>query len=186
VFGVLEGKTVNLRIMEKEDLPLLAEWANKPEVLGKYNPLRQMSRMEIEKMLENPSDLKPFVIEKKDGNKVGFIIHFHVVHLGTGTKQLEIGYSLVPAERGKGYGTEAAKIMVDYLFLSREVMRIQACTDTRNLGSQKVLEKAGFRKEGIMRKYLFLRGELRDCYLYSILREEWKGPKVLARTTLKS
>jgi len=169
--------------MEKEDLPLLAEWANQPEFLGEYNPLRQMSRTEIEKMLENPSDLKPFIVEKKDGSKIGFIIHFHVLHLGTGTKQLEIGYALVPSERGKGYGTEAAKTIVDYLFLSREVMRIQACTDTRNLGSQKVLEKAGFTKEGAMRKYLFLSGEWRDTYLYSIIREEWKEPKILTKTS---
>jgi len=41
---LLEGKNVNLRIMEKEDLPLFAEWANKPEVFGEYNPLYQMSR----------------------------------------------------------------------------------------------------------------------------------------------
>jgi len=173
---------VNLRVMEKEDLPLLVEWVNSPKIFGEYNPLRQMSRTELEKMLENPSDLKPFIIEKKDGSKIGFIIHFHVLHLGLGTRQLEIGYALVPSERGKGYCTEAAKTIVDYLFLSREVTRIQACTDTRNLGSQKVLEKAGFKKEGTMRKYLFLRGEWRDLYLYSILREEWKEPKILTKT----
>jgi len=174
---------VNLRIMEKEDMAQFAEWANKPEVLGEYNPLRQMSRTEVEKMLENPSDLKPFILEKKDGSKIGFIIHFHVLHLGTGTKQLEIGYALVPSERGKGYCTDAVKTIVDYLFLSREVIRIQACTDTRNLGSQKVLEKAGFKKEGTLHKYLFIRGEWRDAYLYSILREEWKEPKILTKTS---
>ena len=173
---------MNLRVMEKEDLPLLAEWANNPEVLGEYNPLRQMPRTEVEKMLENPSDLKPFIIEKKDESKIGFIIHFHVLHLGTGTKQLEIGYALVPSERGKGYCTEAAKTIVDYLFLSREVIRIQACTDTRNLGSQKVLEKAGFSKEGVLRKSWFIRGEWRDLMVYSILREEWKEPKILTKT----
>jgi RimJ/RimL family protein N-acetyltransferase len=90
---------------------------------------------------------------------------------------------LVPSERGKGYCTEAVRIIVDYLFLSRDTMRIQACTDTRNVASQKVLEKAGFKKEGTMRKYLFPRGELRDACLYSILREEWKEPKILTRTT---
>ena len=87
-----------------------------------------------------------------------------------------------PSERGKGNGTEAVEIMVDYLFLSKDIMRVQACTDTRNLASQKVLEKAGFKKEGTMRKYFFLRGELRDVYVYSILREEWKEPKILTKT----
>jgi len=180
---LLEGKTVNLRVMEKDDLPLFVEWVNKPEVFGEYNPLRQMSKTEAEKMLDNPSDIKPFIIEKKDGSKIGFIVHFHVLHLGTGTRQLEIGYSLVPSERGKGYGTEALEIMVDYLFLSKEAMRIQVQTDLRNIASQKVIEKVGFKKEGTLRKNFFMRGELRDCYIYSILREEWMEPRILTRAT---
>ncbi len=179
---MLEGKNVNLRIMEKDDLPLFVEWANKPEVFGEYNPLHQMSKTEAEKMLDNPSDIKPFIIEKKDGSKIGFIVHFHVLHMGTGTKQLEIGYTLVPSERGKGYGAEALEIIVDYLFLSKDIMRIQAQTAQRNAASQKVLEKVGFKKEGTLRKNFFMRGEWTDDYIYSIIREEWKEPKILTRT----
>ena len=94
---------------------------------------------------------------------------------------LEIFYYLLPSERGKGYGTEAAIIMVDYLFLSKDIVRVQARTDVRNEGSQKVLGKAGFKGEGVVRKSLFTRGEWRDFYLYSILREEWKEPKTLTK-----
>jgi len=60
---LLEGKKVNLRVMEKEDLLLIAEWFSSPEVFGEYNTLRQMSRTETEKMLESPLELKPFIIE---------------------------------------------------------------------------------------------------------------------------
>jgi RimJ/RimL family protein N-acetyltransferase len=55
----------------------------------------------------------------------------------------------------------------------------------RNFASQKVLEKAGFKKEGTIRKSAFIKGEWRDGCLYSILREEWKGPKILTRTEKK-
>jgi RimJ/RimL family protein N-acetyltransferase len=96
-----------------------------------------------------------------------------------------MGYSLVPSERGKGYCSEAVNIMVDYIFLSKEIERIQAHTDVRNVASQKILEKAGFKKEGTIRKFFFVGGELRDAYLYSILREEWKEPKILTRTEKK-
>ena len=182
MFNLLEGKNVNLRVMEKEDLPLFAEWLNQPEFFGEYNPLRQISKAEIEKDYDKSTlEQTGFIIEKKDGSKIGYICHFILAH-PTG-KLLEIGYSLVPNERGKGNGTEAVEIMVDYLFLSKNIMRVQACTDTRNLASQKVLEKAGFKKEGTMRKYLFVRGQLRDACLYSVLREEWKEPKILARVT---
>jgi RimJ/RimL family protein N-acetyltransferase len=178
---LLEGKNVNLRIMEKDDLPLFVEWVNKPEVFGEYNPLHQMSKTEAEKMFENPHEEKSFIIEKKDGSKIGFITHFYVLHVAG--RQLEIGYSLVPSERGKGYCTEATQLMVDYLFLSKDTMRIQAQTDPRNVASHKVLEQVGFKKEGTLRKSFFMRGEWRDAYIYSILREEWKEPRILTRTT---
>jgi len=180
VSKVLEGKNVNLKLVEKEDLPLFAEWFNTPEVFGEYNPLRQMPRTDAEKILETPNELKPFIIEKKDGSKIGFIAHFYVLHVAG--RQLEIGYSLVPNERGKGYCSEAIKIIVDYLFLSKDITRVQAQTDPRNAASQKVLEKAGFKKEGTLRKNFFTRGEWRDAYIYSILREEWKEPKILTKT----
>jgi len=80
VFRLLEGKTVNLRIMEKEELPLLAEWLSSLEFLGEFLGLRQMSKTEAEKMLENPYEMKDFFIEKKDGSKIGLVSHFYVLH----------------------------------------------------------------------------------------------------------
>jgi len=177
---LLEGKNVNLRVMEKEDFPLFAEWANKPEVSGEYTPLYQVSKTQAEKMFEGPHEKKPFIIEKRDGSRIGFITHFYVLH--PASRQLEIGYSLVPTERGKGYCTEATRLMVDYLFLSKDTMRIQAQTDPRNIASHKVLEKAGFKKEGTLRKSFFMRGEWKDAAMFSILREEWKEPKILTKT----
>jgi RimJ/RimL family protein N-acetyltransferase len=141
-----------------------------------------LSRIEVEKSYEKSSfEQGEFIIEKKDGSKIGFVWHFTTVH--PAVKLLEIGYFMVPSETGKGYCSEAAKIIVDYLFLSKEIVRIQAFTDLRNVASQKVLEKVGFSREGIARKSIFNRGEWRDACLYSILREEWKEPKVLTKTS---
>ena len=118
-----------------------------------------------------------FIIEKKDGTKIG-----HVGGFMHGRISKEIGFALVPSERGKGYGTEAIQMMVDYLFLKRDFVRIQAPAATGNIASQKALEKAGFSKEGLMRKSWYAKGEYLDQYLYSILREEWKVPKILTKT----
>jgi ribosomal-protein-alanine N-acetyltransferase len=173
---LLEGKLVNLRIVEKEDLPLVAEWLNNPEFWGIYNPLRQISRSELEKNIDtNPPEVRWFIIETKDKSKVGEIGHFPDGRLW------EIGYALIPSERGKGYCTEAVAVMVDYLFLSKDMVRIQAHIDPRNLASQKVVEKNGFKKEGLIRKCFFAKGEWRDMLLCSILREEWKEPKILTK-----
>jgi RimJ/RimL family protein N-acetyltransferase len=175
---LLEGKSVNLKLVEKEDLPLLAELSNDAEYLGDYIWLPQQSRTEWEKRYDNLSpDTKWFFIERKDGTKIGTMFHWFIGNL------LEISCVLAPNERGKGYGVEATQLMVDYLFLSKDVTRIQAHTRADNMVSQKVLQKAGFRKEGIIRKSVFSRGEWRDRALCSILREEWKEPKILTNTS---
>jgi RimJ/RimL family protein N-acetyltransferase len=181
---LLEGKNVNLRVMEKEDLPLFSEWLNNPEFWGRYFAPLQRSRAEMEKMLEsNPLEMKAFMIEKKDGTKIGLVSHFNM--LAPYGKMQEIGYALVPGERGKGYCTEATQLMLDYLFLSKDIARIQATTHLGNAASQKVLEKAGFKREGTLRKAIQSRGEWTDLVIFSILREEWKEPKVLTRTEKK-
>jgi ribosomal-protein-alanine N-acetyltransferase len=173
---LLEGKNVNLRIMEKEDVPMVADWLCNLDFWGEYNPVMQMSKADLQKMYDNWSpEERWFLIEKKDGTKVGSIGHRPV-----GRTQ-EIGYCVLPSERKKGYCSEAVTIMVDYLFLSKDIVRVQAHTDVRNEVSQKVLEKAGFKKEGVVRKDAFFWGEWRDGCLYSILREEWKQPKILTR-----
>ena len=171
---MLEGKNVNLRIIEREDLPLLAEWSNNPEYLGEFVWLPQQSRTEWEKRYDGlTADTKWFFVEKKDGTKIGTMFHWLIENL------MEISCILTSDQRGKGYGTEATKLLVDYLFLSRDLIRIQAHTDARNLVSQKVLEKVGFKKEGIVRKSVFAKGEWRDRTLFSILRDEWKEPRIL-------
>ncbi len=173
---MLEGKAVNLRIMEKEDLPVLQEWDNNPEFMGQYEELRQETKAELEKTYDNLKDAQWFFVQKKDGTKIGYAAHF----LAAG--ETELGYFIVPNERSKGYVSEAIKIMVDHLFLSRDIVRIQAKADPENLASWKALEKAGFKREGVLRKTFYCRGEWRDDCLYSILREEWKEPKILTKT----
>ena len=172
---MLEGKNVNLRIMEREDLPIVKEWDNDVGIMGEYEPIVQETRTDLEKQFDKLTEGQWFFIEKKDGTKIGFIAHF-VAH-GT-----VIGYALLPDERGKGYGSEAVQIMADYLFLTKNIVRIQAGTHPENIASQRVLEKAGFKKEGILRKSFFSRGIWRDVTTFSLLREEWKEPKVLTKT----
>jgi len=173
---------VNLRVVEKEDLPLLQEWWNDPGWAGEYNTLiAQESKTEIEKDYGKLSSEKAwFLITKKDGTRIGYM------GMGLVGPYWEIGYVLIPSERGKGYCTEAVQIVVDYLFMSKDIIRIQATTHVENVASQKILEKAGFQREGVIRKGLFAWGNWADLYLYSILREEWKEPKILTKTTSKS
>ena len=176
---MLEGKSVNLRIMERDDLSIVKGWDSARYdvgIMGEYEPIVEETKADLERQYDKLTEGQWFFVETKDGTKIGFIAHF-VAH-GT-----VIGYALPPNERGKGYGSEAIKIMVDYLFLSKNKVRIQAETHPQNIASQRVLEKAGFRREGIIRKSFFSRGIWRDTAMYGILKEEWKEPRILAKAT---
>lgn len=50
-----------------------------------------------------------------------------------------------------------------------EIQRLQAFADADNMASQKVLEKAGFTREGLLRKYLFLKGKICDIVVFSLI-----------------
>jgi RimJ/RimL family protein N-acetyltransferase len=163
--------------MEKEDLALFTEWNNDLAFGGEYEPLEQSSAAEVEKWYDSLlSGGKSFIIEKRDGTRIG-----QILSLPRGP-HYSIGFRVVPDERNKGNCTEAVKIIVDYLFLSKEIVRIEAETNPENIASQKVLEKAGFTREGLVRKSVFIKGEWKDSFLFSILREEWKEPRILTKT----
>ena len=131
----------------------------------------QITSSRWEKRYETlPSDEKWFIIEEENGTRIG-----QIMHIPKGC-HFRIGYVVVPEKRGRGYGTEAVQILVDYLFLSRDIVRIEAEVSPENRASQRVLEKAGFAREGIIRKSVYARGTWHDGVIFSILREEWKEP----------
>jgi RimJ/RimL family protein N-acetyltransferase len=68
--------------------------------------------------------------------------------------------------------TEAAKLVVEHLFATKDIERIEAVTDAENLGSQGVLEKSGFQREGLLRRRSLKKGEYRDEFIYGILKED--------------
>ena len=176
---MLEGKSVNLRIMEKEDTPLMAKWMNDLAFIGEFLIVPQRSLSDFEKGFnERSSDSATFIIEDKEGKEAGWIVHF-LTRFGGGASSTELGYGVAPDTRGKGYCSEAVAIMLDYLFLLKNIHRIQALTFEENKPSKRVLEKNGFTKEGVIRKLAYYRNRWWDCILYSILKDEWGSPKVI-------
>ncbi|MFI9326438.1 GNAT family N-acetyltransferase [Kitasatospora sp. NPDC052868] len=81
-----------------------------------------------------------------------------------------VGIQLVPDARGRGIGTEAQRLLVDYLFAHSPVVRLEADTESANLAEQRALEKCGFTREGVQRSLVFRDGRWRDIVRYSLLR----------------
>ncbi|QBD80916.1 N-acetyltransferase [Ktedonosporobacter rubrisoli] len=74
---------------------------------------------------------------------------------------------------GKGYGTEAARLMSRYGFMELNLNRIQAQTMEENIGGWRAAEKAGFKYEGVMRQVIPRFGKFHDERVYSLLRQEY-------------
>jgi RimJ/RimL family protein N-acetyltransferase len=167
----LIGTKVILRPLDNSDVDDFFKWWNDPEFSGEYAGFEPISRADVEELVGKE---EWFVILSRSGDtKIGFISYYPVRR--DYLNLFEIGYRTKPSERRKGYTTEAAGLLVDYLFSTKkEIERIESVTDADNIPSQRVLEKNGFRREAELRKRFFNRGVYRDEYMYSLLREEWQ------------
>lgn len=86
-----------------------------------------------------------------------------------------LGYWLDVSQQRRGLMTEAVGAVVDFAFGALALHRVQASIMPRNLSSVRVVEKLGFRHEGVSRRYLHIAGNWEDHAIYAITREEWRG-----------
>jgi RimJ/RimL family protein N-acetyltransferase len=89
----------------------------------------------------------------------------------------EIGIELYDDEaRGRGYGTEALRQLLERLFTREAAERVQASTAVDNTAMRRVLEKLGFRHEGTLRGYMPSDDGREDYVLYALTRGDWATP----------
>uniref|UniRef100_A0A5B7C6Q3 N-acetyltransferase domain-containing protein n=1 Tax=Davidia involucrata TaxID=16924 RepID=A0A5B7C6Q3_DAVIN len=89
---------------------------------------------------------------------------------GDDQHRAHVGYGVGVEYWGQGIVTMALKMAISSVFKEFSyLVRLEALVEEENKGSQRVLEKAGFQKEGFLRKYGFNKGEIRDMYIYSFL-----------------
>lgn len=86
-----------------------------------------------------------------------------------------IGYDLLPAYWNKGYITEALGAIIDYGFRHLGVNRIEAEVMPGNGASERVLEKLGFTREGLLRQWMYWNGKHYDMIMFSLLRSEFEA-----------
>jgi ribosomal-protein-alanine N-acetyltransferase len=88
-------------------------------------------------------------------------------------RRASIGYDLGYAYWGKGIMTEAVTAMVRFGFEQMGLNRIEADTDAENIGSMRVLEKVGFKREGVQHEQYFEWNEFHDLVLFALLRKDF-------------
>jgi N-acetyltransferase len=92
---------------------------------------------------------------------------------------VEIGWSFIhPAHWFRGAGTESTLLLVRHAIEDLQAGRVWCKTDARNMRTQRIMEKCGVHREGVLRRHLRLRdGFVRDSVIYSVLPEEWPALK---------
>lgn len=113
-----------------------------------------------------------FVVRAKEsGIACGLMMFFGVNYLNN---YCSIAYVLSPEYRGRGFAQQSLKALIDYLFSSTEINRIEAEVEPENTISKSVLNGLGFLREAeCLRQRLFLAGEYHDVEMYSLLKRDW-------------
>lgn len=169
---LLIDKEITLRAIEEKDSILLKEMINDPEleylVLGWSLPVSNSRQLEWIKNLSS-NELK-FIIDVNDtGIGMASITNLDYKN-STASVNIKIKNS---NDKGKGYGTRVIKLLINYCFNELNLNCLTANILEYNIASQKLFEKCGFIKDGILRSRIFKRGCYHNVYSYSLLRDEF-------------
>jgi RimJ/RimL family protein N-acetyltransferase len=96
---------------------------------------------------------------------------FHL--LAEDARQAEIGFTLAQPYQGHGYAAEAVHALLTYLFDTFDLHRVVAVCDADNLGSVRLLERIGMRREAHFVENVWFKGAWGSEYSYALLRREW-------------
>src|SRR5882724_9805492 len=168
------NELIRLRPVVEADLPLLERLYSDPVDASEYGFFGWFNPGHMRKRFEEGfinSDGGRLAVVREDDSYVGDV-GWHRVVTGPNSSSWNVGIGLLAKERGKGYGTLAQRLLVEYLFSYTQANRIEAGTEITNLPEQRALEKAGFTREGVLRGSCFRAGAWRDMVSYSIVRSD--------------
>ena len=167
----LVGEKVYLRAATAEDIANTYHWymQSDPHLLTPepYTFLTPAEAAEAYRKLEKNDRQQTFVILRQaDKLIVGLITYYNMNLLNRAT---EIKVLVDPDYRKNGFALEALRILTRYLVKYREINRMTVQVAMMNTAAVKLLEKAGFKLEGVLRKQYFYQREYRDGALYALL-----------------
>ncbi len=171
------GSRIYLRPLTREDAAAVVPWVNDSEVtrtlaIGSAAVDRQTEEVFIEKMNASGHDALFGIVVQRTDQLVG----------SAGLHQIDFrhrraSFGIMIGEKrawGKGYGTEATALVVDYAFRQLHLNRVQLHVYEYNPRGIRVYEKVGFQREGVLRQEHFYDGRSWDTLVMAMLRENWE------------
>ncbi|SRR5579885_1936803 len=168
-----------LREFVPEDWPTVLAYQTEPAYL-RYNPWAERAAEDVRAFVQRFIDWQReepryryqlAIILQETGELIG---NCGLRLERPGALEGDIGYELAPWQWGKGYATEAARSMVAFGFEELRLHRIWAGCIAENVGSSRVMEKLGMRREAHFRDKEWFKGRWWDTYIYAMLEQEWR------------
>jgi ribosomal-protein-alanine N-acetyltransferase len=171
---VLTGKRITLKIFEDDELDFFAQLNMSPNMMTYvYDPFTfEQSKTNFENRQREwsiDSDLwySMCITDSKTDEKLGSV---GLKVLNTEAGIAEIGFMIKETAQGKGYGSEALILIRDCAFSQLGLNKLTAICAVQNTGSYKLLEKAGFEREGCLKQNAVINQQFVDDYIYGICK----------------
>lgn len=162
-----EDDVVRLRPFEERDVPAIAAACQDPEIPRWTAVPSPYTEADARQWLESDEEESFAVVDKQSDELLGSI---GVRYLDGGIG--EVGYWVKREARGRGVATRALGLVARWALVDRGLGRFQLRADVANEASQRVAEKAGFVREGVLRSGLAFKGERRDVVMYSLVPDD--------------
>ncbi|MCI0767763.1 GNAT family protein [Bacillus sp. TL12] len=178
-FPILETERLKLRELTLLDAETMFHYFEKESVIRYFGMDSFQDMEQVKSTIQNfrkryeEGNVIRWGIELKGTNQLIGTCGFHLMN--PNHKRAEIGYELDDTYWGKGYASEAMQAILTYGFETMQLIRIAAVVYTENEASHRLLKRAGFQEEGLLRKYMTQNGVAHDTVIYSLLKEEWQG-----------
>jgi RimJ/RimL family protein N-acetyltransferase len=173
---LLEGERIYFRLIEREDLPQRVKWINDPAIQHTLNYDYPTSLARTQKWFDTvlmDSSRRDFsVLTLADDTYIGFCGLINIEEL---VKKAEM-YAVIGDREywGAGYGTEIYRVLMNYGFNEIGLNKIYGYQLVHNEAAHRVVEKLGWKRDGLLRQDIYSHGRIRDRYIVSILRRDWK------------
>jgi ribosomal-protein-alanine N-acetyltransferase len=172
----LETTRLILRGLTEEDIPFLLDHFGKDEI-NRYDSDENVTTLE-----EAADVYRKYVAPRPHLFRLGLVMKATKDLIGTlgfyeidrRNKRAIVAADLGKEYWGKGLMSEALRALIRFGFREMGLNRIEASIDPRNVRSLRLVERCGFRKEGVFRQRYYYKGAFHDDVIYSLLKEEWK------------
>ena len=171
---ILTTERLHLRpFLDKDNSDLLEMLANRE--LMQYMDVPLIQNEEQAKLwlknIQSKQDVILFALESKEEKKVIGSVAF--IHLNKDHYFASLSYFIHHNYQRKGFAIEALRALINHGFIDKLLNRMEAQVHTKNMASQRLLEKLGFKSEGELKENFLIGNSFYNSYLYALIKRDW-------------